>query len=75
MCIKLLRAVEMQGLSSNYYNSYYFFDGIRSLALLKGHEEIKSFAKQMNDGDFIDAYERMEDTVEISFENRPHIQM
>ncbi len=65
----------MQGLSSNYYNSYYYFDGIRSMALLKGHEEIKSFAKQLSDGDFIDAYERMEDTVEISFENRPHIQL
>jgi hypothetical protein len=65
----------MQGLSSNYFNSYYYFDGIRSTALVKAHEDIKSFAKQINDGAFIDAYERMEDTVEISFENRPHIQM
>lgn len=65
----------MQGLTSNDFTSYYYFDGIRSAALVKSHEDIKSFAKQMNNGDFIDAYERMEDTVEISFENRPHIQL
>jgi hypothetical protein len=61
----------MQGISR--VNSYYYFDGIRSLALIKGHEDIKNFTKQLNQGEFIDKYELMEDSVEISFENRPHL--
>lgn len=71
MCIKLLGAVLMNGILR--INSYFYFDGIRSSALIKGHEDIKNFTNQLNQGDFIDKYEIMEDSVEISFENRPQI--
>jgi hypothetical protein len=56
-------------------NSYYFFDGIRSQATVKGARLIRDFAKQLAEGDFIDSYRifRTEDSVEISFQDRPQI--
>jgi hypothetical protein len=54
-------------------NPYYYFDGIRSKAVLRGHEDIKQLSKELSEGKFIDSYERLEDSVEISYENRPHI--
>lgn len=57
------------------FSSYYFFDGIRSQATVKAGQIIKDFAAQLARGDFVDSYQSLqtEDSVEISFQDRPQV--